>query len=47
MPEPVPSKRTKRERIGRLRRRLADIDPIDDALVSILKGVLDLLEDEL
>lgn len=47
MAESVPSKRTKRERIERLRRRLADIDPTDDALVSILKGVLDLLEDEL
>lgn len=39
--------RSKRERIARLRKRLAELDPRDDALVSIFKGLLDLLEDEL
>lgn len=38
--------RSKAARIARLRRRMDEI-PRDDALVSVLKGVLDLLEDEL
>ena len=39
--------RSKGARIARLRRRLSELDPREDALVSILKGVLDLLEDKL
>lgn len=41
--------RTKRDRIERLRRRLAAIEASGDRqpLISVIKGMLDLLEDEL
>jgi hypothetical protein len=41
------TQRTKAERIARLRRRL-DRGPLDaSALAAVMKGILDLLEDEL
>ncbi len=39
--------RTVRDRIERLRRRLAKVEDQDDPLVPILKAVLDLLADTL
>lgn len=40
--------RTRRERIDRLRKRLNDAAFRNDAgLIAVIKGVLDLLEDEL
>lgn len=41
--------RTKAERVERLRRRLAEayVPPGTAALVAVLKGILDLLADEL
>jgi hypothetical protein len=41
-----PPWRTKRDRIERLRARLKELDR-DDPLVGIIKGILDLLADEL
>lgn len=39
--------RTRAERIGRLRRRLEEASfRTDRALISVLKGILDLLADE-
>lgn len=46
-PDVQEKRRTRSARIERLRTRLAQLDPRDDALVSILKGILDLLADEL
>lgn len=42
----LPAPPTKQERISRLRRRLKDVAHVQE-LVNVIKGVLDLLEDEL
>jgi hypothetical protein len=43
----TPQQRTKSDRIERLRRRL-ERGPLDpQALAAVMKGILDLLEDEL
>lgn len=39
--------RTKRDRIERLRKRLEAIKTSDPFLVNIIKGILDILADEL